>query len=41
MAGRRGHRDRPGAGAVAEKATPAAYVAWSLWLMATGVALLT
>lgn len=25
---------------VAERLTPAAYVAWSLWLMATGVALL-
>ena len=25
---------------VAEKLTPIAYIAWSLWLMATGVALL-
>lgn len=33
-------RFEPSGWAVAEKVTPAAYVAWSLWLMATGVALL-
>jgi hypothetical protein len=31
---------RSGGWAVAEKLTPPAYVAWSLWLIATGVVLL-
>jgi hypothetical protein len=33
-------RFEPSGWAVAEKVTPVAYAAWSLWLMATGVALL-
>ena len=32
--------NEPAGWKVAERVTPAAYVAWSLWLVATGVALL-
>jgi hypothetical protein len=34
-------RHEPGGWALAGRLTPVAYVAWSLWLAATGVALLT
>ncbi len=33
-------RHEPAGWRLAEKLTPATYVAWSLWLMAVGVALL-